>query len=261
MFSGIKPMNSKNFLTIKKLSDKINFGFFKSKGGVSKKSFYSLNCSKSVGDNIKNVEKNIKIALNDLLISNKKIKLINQVHSNKIFLISKNNLNKKFFGDGLVTSDKNIAIGVLTADCAPIFLFDIKKNLICCLHAGWKGALTNICRKGLETFINKKIKKKDIIVIIGPCLGFKNFEVDKEFKLKFIKKDPAYFKFFKNKNKNKDIFDLRGLLNFQINAEGIKNIYNIRKDTYKHSRDFFSHRRITHQKKSKTGRMINIISF
>ena len=254
-------MTNKNFLTVKKLSNKFNFAFFKSKGGVSRGSFYSLNCSKVVGDKTKNVEKNIKIALGNLLISKNKIKLINQVHSNKIFFINKNNFNKEFYGDGLVTNEKNIAIGVLTADCAPVFLFDIEKKLICCLHAGWKGALTNICREGIRTFVNKKIKSKNVIAVIGPCLGFKNFEVDKKFKLKFIEKDSKYFKFFKYKNKNKDLFNLRALLNYQINAEGIINIYNLRKDTYKYSKDFFSHRRMTHQKKSKTGRMVNIISF
>ena len=89
----------------------------------------------------------------------------------------------------------------------------------------------------------------------------KYFEVDKKFKLKFIKKNNYYSKFFKYKNKNKDYFNLRGILNYQLNAEGISQIYNIKKDTYKNSDYFFSHRRATHQNKKFTGRMINIISF
>ena len=249
-----------NFININKFIDIVNLGFFTSKGGISKGDFNSLNCSKSNDDKKNNVSKNIKIALNALGIEKKRLKLINQIHSNKIFFINNNNLNKDIYGDGLITENKNIALGILTADCAPIFIFDKKKSIVCCLHSGWKGALNNIVSKGIKKIKRKKIKSQNIIVIVGPCLGFNNFEVDKKFKLKFIKKNKSYQKFFKSKNRNKDIFDLRNLINFQISKEGINNVFNIRKDTYKNSHIFFSHRRATHQNKIQTGRMINIIS-
>ena len=249
-----------NFININKFVDIVNLGFFTSKGGISKGDFNSLNCSKSNDDKKNNVSGNIKIALNALGIEKKRLKLINQIHSNKIFFINNNNLNKDIYGDGLITENKNIALGILTADCAPIFIFDKKKSIVCCLHSGWKGALNNIVSKGIKKIKRKKIKSQNIIVIVGPCLGFSNFEVDKKFKLKFIKKNRSYQKFFKSKNRNKDIFDLRNLINFQISKEGIDNVFNIRKDTYKNSHIFFSHRRATHQNKIQTGRMINIIS-
>jgi len=249
-----------NFININKFIDIVNLGFFTSKGGISKGDFNSLNCSKSNDDKKNNVSKNIKIAINALGIKKKRLKLINQIHSNKIFFVNNNNLNKDIYGDGLITENKNIALGILTADCAPIFIFDKKKSIVCCLHSGWKGALNNIVSKGIKKIKRKKIKSQNIIVIVGPCLGFNNFEVDKKFKLKFIKKNRSYQKFFKSKNRNKDIFDLRNLINFQISKEGIDNVFNIRKDTYKNSHIFFSHRRATHQNKIQTGRMINIIS-
>ena len=249
-----------NFININKFVDIVNLGFFTSKGGISKGDFNSLNCSKSNDDKKNNVSGNINIALNALGIEKKRLKLINQIHSNKIFFINNNNLNKDIYGDGLITENKNIALGILTADCAPIFIFDKKKSIVCCLHSGWKGALNNIVSKGIKKIKRKKIKSQNIIVIVGPCLGFNNFEVDKKFKLKFIKKNRSYQKFFKSKNRNKDIFDLRNLINFQISKEGINNVFNIRKDTYKNSHIFFSHRRATHQNKIQTGRMINIIS-
>ena len=249
-----------NFININKFIDIVNLGFFTSKGGISKGDFNSLNCSKSNDDKKNNVSKNIKIAINALGIKKKRLKLINQIHSNKIFFVNNNNLNKDIYGDGLITENKNIALGILTADCAPIFIFDKKKSIVCCLHSGWKGALNNIVSKGIKKIKRKKIKSQNIVVIVGPCLGFSNFEVDKKFKLKFIKKNRSYQKFFKSKNRNKDIFDLRNLINFQISKEGINNVFNIRKDTYKNSHIFFSHRRATHQNKIQTGRMINIIS-
>ena len=251
---------SKNFINLKKLEKKIHIGFFTSKGGVSKGDYDSLNCGNNNFDNKKNVRKNINTALDNLGIGNKALKLITQIHSNKIYSINKNNYRKKLRGDGLFTSDKTIALGVLTADCAPIFIFDIKKGIICCLHSGWKGTLNNIDENCIKKLENRKVIKNNVVAIIGPCLGFKNFEVDRDFKQKFIRKNQSYYKFFKKKNKNKDLFNLRGIINYQLKKEGIKNIYNINRDTYRNSGFFFSHRRSKHQNKINTGRMINIIS-
>ena len=131
---------------------------------------------------------------------------------------------------------------------------------ICALHSGWKGALKNISAKGINYFVKHKIDKKNIIVLIGPCLGFKNFEVSKDFKKKFINKNKKYSIFFKYKNLDKDIFNLRGLINYQFKELGIKNLYNVDKDTYARDDMFFSHRRESKKLKN-TGRMINIIAF
>ena len=98
------------------------------------------------------------------------------------------------------------------------------------------------------------------MVLIGPCLSFKNFEVSKDFKSKFISKNKKYSIFFKYKNKDKDLFNLRKLINYQFKELGIKNIYNINKDTFTNKRVFFSHRRES-QKFRDTGRMLNIIAF
>ena len=250
----------KNYFNLKNLDKNFHHGFFTSMGGMSKGNYSSLNCNLSSEDNLNNIKGNIKLALKNLGIPNKKLKIINQVHSNKIFFINQKNFNNKFYGDGLITKEKDIALGVLTADCAPIFIKDTHNNYICCLHSGWKGALNNIAGKSIRILKNKNTKKKKIIAIIGPCLGFKNFEVDKEFKFQFIKKNNSYLRFFKYKNKHKDLFNLRGLIAFQLKKEGIKKIYDVNRDTYKNSRIFFSYRRLTHQNKINTARMINIIS-
>ncbi|MDA9748576.1 peptidoglycan editing factor PgeF [Pelagibacteraceae bacterium] len=252
---------NQNYYSIKKLNKKIIFGFFNSKGGVSKGNYNSLNCSSNNSDKKENVLKNIKISIKKLGIKNKKLKLVNQIHSNRISEIKKENYKKKFLSDGLITRDRNIALGILTADCAPIFIFDSTNTFICCLHSGWKGTLLNISKECIKKLKKKKINNKKLIAVIGPCLAQNNFEVDKQFKIKFIKKNISYKKFFKNKNKNKDLFDLRGLIKFQLESEGVNKIYNIKRDTYKNRHIFFSHRRTMHQNKTDTGRMINIISF
>ena len=253
-------MIKKNYYSIKKIEKEISFAFFSRNGGVSKGLYKSLNCSRSNHDKKANVKKNINICLENLKIK-KKLILINQIHSNSVLILNNKISKKNLLGDGLITNNKNLALGVLTADCAPIFIYDINRNYICCLHSGWKGALKNISEKAIKILINKKVNKKNINVIVGPCISYKNYEVEKYFKDSFLKKDNSYKNFFKYKNKGKDYFDLRGLINHQFKKIGVKNIYNIKKDTYSNQGQFFSHRRAMHQKKTETGRMLNIIAF
>ena len=125
---------------------KITYGFFSKEGGCSKGNYDSLNCSKSSGDNKKLVATNINIAKKKLGLEKKELKLIKQIHSNKIEIIDEKNLNEKIVADGSITKNKNIALAIMTADCAPIFIFDLDCSFICSLHIGWKGCLNNIVK-------------------------------------------------------------------------------------------------------------------
>ena len=239
----------------------ISYGFFTRVGGFSKNNYSSLNCNLSSRDNPQIVKKNIQIAMDLLGLKNKKLKLPKQIHSNIIEEINKKNLNKETEADGLITSDFSIALGVLTADCSPIFIFDKNKSFICCLHIGWKGCLMDIVKNSMKLIYKYNQNIDDIIIIIGPSLAKENFDVSINFKDDFIKLNPNYKKFFSKKNRNKDLFDMRGLINFQFKILGVKNIFNINKNTYLNNELFYSHRRATHEKLLGTGRMINIISF
>ncbi len=240
---------------------KITYGFFTRVGGYSKNNYESLNCSYTSGDDLAVVKKNIDFAKKYLKLKNKKLKLTKQIHSN--FISEINNKNFKFASesDGLITKNSSIALGVLTADCAPIFIFDKRNSFICCLHSGWKGTLNNIVNNSINLIKKYNVNLDDIIAIVGPCLGKQNYEVSKEFKENFIAKNNKYICFFKNKNKYKELFDMRGVINFQLKEKGISNIYNINEDTYQKKHLFFSHRRSIHEDKAFTGRMLNIISF
>ena len=253
-------MKYQNYFYLKKFKKKINFAFFTSQGGVSKGDFSSLNCGLCKKDSKENVKKNIRIALKNIGVERKKLILINQIHSNKIYHIDNKNYKDKFYGDGLITKDKKFALAVLTADCAPIFIFNHKKNIACCLHSGWKGTLGNIINKCVLKLKDSEKESNEIVAVVGPCIGFNNYEVSKNFKNKFIKKNKQYNKFFKSKSEYKDRFDLRGIINYQLKEAGITNIYNIKRDTYQNSDIFFSYRRSINQSKINTGRMINIIS-
>ena len=244
------------------VSSKVSLGFFTRREGFSNNNFSSLNCNLSSGDQKNIVKKNISKAQKLIDPKNTKLKIISQVHSKKIVLINKSNFDKKFVADGMITQDHNINIAVLTADCCPIFLFDDDSSFISCLHSGWKGCYFNIVENAL-----KKIKKiqpntKKINAIIGPCLNKVNFEVTDDFKVKFLKKNLSYKKFFIKKNDNdKYLFDMRGMIKFQLKKNYILKIEDIDLDTYSNKNLFYSHRRSTHKNNLPTGRMINIIGF
>ena len=241
---------------------KIKFGFFTRVGGISKNNYSSLNCSLSSGDNKKLVKENINIALKKIHLEKSSLKTVKQIHSNKVLEITNNNLNKKIECDGMITQDTNISLAILTADCCPIFIFDIDSKFIACLHAGWRGVYKNIVKNAFKKINRIQPNNKKIISIIGPCLDKNNFEVDKIFKIKFLKKNPLYNSFFEDiAVKNKSLFNMRALIKQQLIDENIYNIEDIKEDTYSNVELFFSHRRSTHLQNLPTGRMINIIGF
>ena len=248
----------KKFFEIKEC--KVNHGFFTRLDGFSKKEFKALNCSVSNGDSKIKVNKNRLLALKNLKLEKKKLIIVNQTHSSKVIRINKLNLNKNLEADGLITSLDEVALGVLTADCAPIFIYDNQNKFVCCLHSGWKGTLKNISKNAIKLFNKYNIKSNNLNAIIGPCLSTKNYEVDKNFEAKFINKNMHYSKFFKNKNNLKSFFNLRGIIKFQLTELGLKKIYDINKDTYRNDSLFYSHRRASHKRKKSTGRLINMIS-
>ena len=233
----------------------IKYGFFDNTGGVSSGIYKSLNCGIGSDDKKKNVSKNLKI-VSKKIGTKKKIILLNQMHGDKIFFINKIS-KKKLFGDGLITNTKHLAIGILTADCAPVLLFDPKKNIIGALHAGWKGAYKKIGKKIIYYFKKKGSKLNDIFAVIGPCISQKNYEVKNDFKIKFLKQSAENMKYFKI-IKNKIYFDLKGYIFEQLKNAGINNIEIIKKDTFNPKNNFFSARRSL-KKNNDYGRNISII--
>ena len=191
-------------IRFKKLTNnkKIVYGFFGSKGGVSKGIYKSLNCGIGSKDKKNNIKKNIKIVLNKIKSKSKKVYLPKQVHSNKFHFIQKTTNRKRVECDAIITKQTNTPIGVLTADCIPIILYDPKIEMISAIHAGWRGAFSGIVKNVVNFFVKKGSKKKNIEIIAGPCISQKNYEVKEDFIKKFLIKDrknKVFFKYKKNK--------------------------------------------------------------
>ena len=235
----------------------IEHGFFNRKGGFSKGIYKSLNCGVGSRDKIKDVKKNIEKVCVQIGCNKNNLILLNQIHSNNVYEINKIP-KKKLKGDSLVTNKKGIALGILTADCAPVFIYDPVNNLISALHAGWKGAYKKIVSTTLRKFKSSGSNFNDLIVVIGPCIGKDNYEVRNDFLDKFIKQEKSNKKFFKTK-RNKIYFSLTDYIKEQLVKFGVKNIEIIKKDTYLPSNNFFSARRSVKNKLNDYGRNISVI--
>ena len=190
----------------------------------------------------------------------KKIILLDQVHSNKFFYIDKRSKfnNRKFKGDALITKKLNTPIGILTADCAPILIFDSKNKMIAAIHAGWKGAYNEIIYKVVKFMIKKGCSSDNITAAIGPCIALKNYEVKQDFIKKFLKKDLKTKIFFK-KIGNKNYFSLNDYISYQFKLLNIKRIEIINKDTFNIKNNFFSARRSKSKNENDYGRNLSVI--
>ena len=229
--------------------------FFTRNGGVSKKNFSSLNCSYNNGDDEKNVKKNIDL-VNKKFYREKKIVLINQVHSNKILFIDNYN-NEIFYGDGIISNKKDLILGVLTADCAPMVILGKKYYGI--IHAGWRGTFSGIIENAINFFLKKGERKQDIFIDVGPHLKKNSFEVKSDFivKLKKLKLDSD--KYISSIKKSL-YFNFSLLLEDKIMNCGIDDFNISGIDTYQNHNDFYSFRYYYKKGIKNCGRQISLVS-
>ena len=239
--------------------ENIKHCFFSRKNGFSKNLYEGLNCGMGSDDNKENVLKNLELVSKKIGCKKESLITLNQKHTSKvIFFNSESDVKNKLTWDAIVSKVKNIGISILTADCASIFFYDPKNKIVGCAHAGWKGAFKEIVKKVIIFFKKKGSNVKDLIVVIGPCISVKNYEIKKDFLRKFLKKDKKnkiYFKF----SHNKIFFDLIKYISFQIKSFGINKLEIINKDTFSRKNSYFSARRSLVKKENDYGRNISLI--
>ena len=149
-------------------------------------------------------------------------------------------------------------MGILTADCVPILIYDKNKEIISAIHAGWKGAYKGIIEKVIKFLIKNGSKPKNLTAVIGPCISEKNYEIQKDFKDRFCKKDRKNKLFFKIR-KYKTYFSLNKYIYYQLKKLGVKNLEIINKNTFDPKNNFFSARRSIRNKENDYGRNISVI--
>ena len=236
---------------------KIKHCFFSRRNGFSTGIYKGLNCGKGSKDNKNNINKNLNFVAKKMNVKRAKLILMHQTHSNKVVEIKKHNYRKKIKADAMITKMNGIAIGVLTADCAPIIIYDLRNKIIGCIHAGWKGAFLGIIDNTIRK-IKKLNSNYQIIASVGPCIGKKSYEVDILFYKKFVSKSRKFKIYFKTKSKTKKLFNLRKFVTDKLLKYKVK-VDQVSKDTFTGKGNFFSYRRSRKLKQKDYGRCVSTV--
>ena len=238
---------------------KINHCFFSKKGGFSKGIYKSLNCGQGSKDKKKIIYKNLALISKRIKVNKKRLLLMHQTHSNKVIIVNNHNINSKvFYSDAIITKLKRLALGVVTADCVPIIIYDVENDIIGCVHAGWRGAFSGIIENTIKKFKNLNLNNK-IYACVGPCIGKKSYEVNLDFYKIFLTKSKKNSIYFKKKNSIKKIFNLRKYISDKLIKLDVK-VDHVNRDTFRDKNNFFSYRRSQKLQENDYGRCISVIS-
>jgi YfiH family protein len=236
----------------------ITHGFFGRPGGVSAGIYESLNCGLGSGDDLNAVTENrnrVASAINGELVT------LYQIHSDRAVAITARCTDERPEADAMVTATPGLALGILTADCAPVLFADMQARVIGAAHAGWKGALGGVIESGLAAMEKLGADRARIAAAIGPCIAQDSYEVGAEFRDRFAAADSANARFFRTSGKVGHFrFDLENYVVHRLATAGIASIEPLGADTYTREADFFSFRRTTHRGETNYGRQISAIA-
>jgi polyphenol oxidase len=89
-------------------------------------------------------------------------------------------------GDGLMSSERGLMLGIQTADCVPVLIADTRTRAVAAFHAGWRGTLARIVERGVGTMRREfGSRPKDLVAAIGPAIGACCFAVGEEVRCEF----------------------------------------------------------------------------
>ncbi len=245
----------------------IAHGFFGRAGGVSTGIYDSLNCGPGSSDDPNAVAENRRLATAALAPqSTGRLISLSQIHSAIVQVLPPQDggAAQSPQGDAMVTAVPGLALGILTADCAPVLLADPQAKVIGAAHAGWKGALGQETGGVLEAALDAMEKlgavRNRIRAVIGPCISQDNYEVGWEFRDRFLERGLAQCRFFVPSNKEGHYrFDLPGYVSHRLTAAGIESVATPGVCTYPPENGFFSFRRTTHAGEPDYGRQLSAI--
>ncbi len=239
-------------------------GFFKRGGGVSAGVYASLNCGAGSSDNLANVAQNRALVAAEMGVQASRLIGLHQTHSDICHVVGADwDSSQRPEGDGFVTDVPGFALGVLTADCAPVLFLGEKADgspVIGAAHAGWGGAFKGVLGCTVEKMLGLGARLESIHAAVGPCIAQKSYEVGQEFIEKFIDQDEENERFFKSGMRDAHyMFDLSGYCAARLATAGVKSVAITDIDTYTNEADFFSYRRATHRAEEDYGRQISVI--
>ncbi|HEX8931960.1 MAG TPA: polyphenol oxidase family protein, partial [Patescibacteria group bacterium] len=132
----------------------------------------------------------------ELGIMASKIVTMGQVHTNNIQFVSTKNWGQAIpQTDGLMTTQKNVFLGVVIADCVPLLIYDHKQKFTSVIHAGWRGLFNEIIKETVSALVAKGSNPQNLLVGIGPCIRSCHYNITDEHRTMLIEQSPEWERF------------------------------------------------------------------
>lgn len=237
----------------------LRHGFFTRQGGVSSGRYSTLNCAYGSEDDPHAVTENRARVARRLGVTGDRLLTCKQIHSAEARLASHPwKPAESPAADALVADRPGLAVAVLTADCAPVILYDPEAKVVAAAHAGWKGALDGVLAATLDGMERQGADRRRVLAAIGPCIGADSYEVGREFRETFLGVDLDYAVFFaQGRGAGKYFFDLPSFVAASLVALEVEAVDVLAFDTLADPDQFFSYRRTCLNGGGDYGRMIS----
>lgn len=235
-------------------------GFLGRQGGVSQGVVAGLNVGFGSGDDTTAIFENRRRAL-AAVAPGASLVTVYQAHSADVVPVTAPYPDDaRPHADAMVTATAGLALGILTADCAPVLMADEAAGVIGAAHAGWKGALAGITDATILAMEKLGARRNRIAAAIGPCIARASYEVDALFLARFVEIDPAAERFFVDgKRAGRHQFDLEAYVAQRLASAGIMRVVALGLDTYALPERYYSFRRATHGGHADYGRQMSLI--
>jgi purine-nucleoside/S-methyl-5'-thioadenosine phosphorylase / adenosine deaminase len=240
----------------------ISAAFFTREGGVSEGLYAALNCGYGSGDDPEAVRENRRRAMERFDLSPDALVTLYQVHSPTVVEVEQpwrpGGAPK---ADGMVTAKRGLALGILTADCAPVLFADAEAGVIGAAHAGWRGAFTGVLEETVAAMTRLGASPAKIRAAIGPCIAQSSYEVGPEFHERFVSAESDNAAFFcASSRRSHHLFDLGGYVTRRLESLGLAEILTTGEDTAADAARYFSYRRATLAGEKDYGRLLSAIA-
>jgi YfiH family protein len=250
-------------LTIGPLNDlpRIRHAFFTRHGGVSDGLYESLNCGYGPGDDKDRVSENRARAMARIGLTPDRLVTVYQVHSAEVAVVDEPWApGEAPQADALVTRVPALALGVLTADCAPVLLADSKARVVGAAHAGWRGALDGVLEAVVEAMEALGAKRDTTVAGVGPTIAQRSYEVGPEFPGPLLEESAEHGDLFcPAQREGHYLFDLKGYVARRLARLELAGIQCLPCDTCREFNRFFSYRRSRQRGEPDYGRALSAI--
>lgn len=239
----------------------IRHAFFTRTGGVSTGIYASLNCGLGSNDAPAAVRENRARAAARMEVKPESLVTCYQIHSPTCVVVERpwtpEDAPK---ADAMVTATAGVALGILTADCAPVLFADSKARVIGAAHAGWKGAKGGVLEATVARMVELGAKPSRIVACIGPCIAQRSYEVGPEFPTPFLAEDDRNQDYFAPARRDGHfLFDLSAYVTRRLGDAGVQIVQRCPNDTVAEEDRFFSYRRACLRGEQDYGRGISAI--